>query len=125
MTAHRLGADGLLAANAGYLSMPTVKATATVKPDKNPAYVAFDSTDGAFTATISDPDSEGQWLILTLKTDAGDVTAAFDSAVNTTGNNRATFADAGDTQVLVSVHNGTSGYFWREVSNDGAALSTV
>jgi hypothetical protein len=78
------------------------------------------------TRTVADPLKAGLVLILTHKTDGGgDAVVTFSTACNQTGNNTATFADAGDIQVLVSVANGTSGYMWREVANDGAALSTV
>ncbi len=73
--------------------------------------------------SLKDPVKSGQVIILTLKTDGGDCAVTADTAINTTGNTVITFGDAGDTVVLTSIPNGTSGYKWIITANDTAALS--
>jgi len=72
---------------------------------------------------LKDPVKSGQVIILTLKTDGGDCAVTADTSVNTAGNTVITFGDAGDTVVLTSIPNGTSGYKWIITANDTAALS--
>ena len=64
-----------------------------------------------------------QVIILNLKTDGGDCAVRAATACNTAGNTVITFGDAGDTVVLASIPNGTSGYKWIITANDTAALS--
>jgi len=73
--------------------------------------------------SLKDPVKSGQVIILTLKTDGGDCAVTADTSVNTAGNTVITFGDAGDTVVLTSIPNGTSGYKWIITANDTAALS--
>lgn len=75
----------------------------------------------AETRTLADPSFAGQELTLAFKTDGGDVVVTAATAVNQTGNNTVTFADAGDAVVLQAVPLG-DGLVWRVVVNDGAAL---
>ena len=81
-------------------------------------------TEGAETRTLAAPSFVGQELSLALKTDDGDCVVTASAAINQTGNNTLTFADAGDTIVLVGVELGAA-KVWRVVSNDGVALTTV
>ena len=81
-------------------------------------------TAGAETRTLAAPVIAGQQATICMKTDAGDAVVTVASAVNQTGNNTLTFADAGDEITLKSTVSGSS-YVWRVVSNDGVALSTV
>jgi len=76
------------------------------------------------TRTVAIPKFPGQWLALSFNVDVGDIVVTFASAINQTGNNTATYADAGDYQYLIGVQVGGV-MVWREVQNDGAALSTV
>lgn len=87
-------------------------------------YVLFVS-GGAETRTLADPTFIGQEIDLFFKTDGGDCVVAAASPVNQTGNNTITFADVGDHQRLVGQWNATDGWEWREIANDGAALTTV
>ena len=80
-------------------------------------------TAGAETRTLKDPVKSGQVIVLTLKTDGGDCAVTAATACNTAGNTVITFGDAGDTVVLTSIPNGTSGYKWIITANDTAALS--
>lgn len=82
-------------------------------------------TGGAETRTLDDPQWEGQILDLFFETDGGDAVVTADSAVNQTGNNTLTFADAGDHLRLVGARDGAGGYEWRVVANDGVGLTTV
>ena len=79
----------------------------------------------ALRRTLADPVKSGQVIVLTLKTDGGDLGVYNATGVNTSGssNNTITFGDAGDTVVLTSVPNGTSGYRLIITANDTAALS--
>ena len=73
--------------------------------------------------SLKDPVKSGQIIILTLKTDGGDCAVTAATSCNTAGNTVITFGDAGDTVVLTSIPNGTSGYKWIIIANDTAALS--
>ncbi len=81
-------------------------------------------TAGAETRALADPSYAGQVLSLSMDTDGGDCVVTAATAVNQTGNNTLTFADAGDVLVLVAVDVAGSPV-WRVMSNDGVALSTV
>lgn len=81
-------------------------------------------TEGAETRTLAIPTFAGQMLSIGLKTDGGDAVLTVASALNQTGNNTVTFADAGDHQLLVAIEVGAA-LAWREVCNDGAGLTTV
>ena len=81
-------------------------------------------TAGAETRTLAAPTYVGQELVLYMKTDGGDCVVAIATAVNQTGNNRATFNDAGDVLVLRAIESGAN-LRWRVVANDGVTLSTV
>jgi len=73
--------------------------------------------------SLKDPVKSGQVIVLTLKTDGGDCAVTAATSCNTAGNTVITFGDAGDTVVLTSIPNGTSGYKWIITANDTAALS--
>jgi predicted RecA/RadA family phage recombinase len=79
---------------------------------------------GGETRTLAAPTYAGQLLALAMKTDGGDCVVACATGLNQTGNNRATFNDAGDVLVLVGIEVG-SNKRWRVVSNDGVTLATV
>jgi hypothetical protein len=79
---------------------------------------------GAQTRTLAAPAAAGLELQLEMDADGGDIVLAVATTVNQTGNNRATFADAGDILVLRSIKVGAN-FRWRAVANDGVALSTV
>ncbi len=82
-------------------------------------------TAGAETRTLADPAFIGQILDLFFITDGGDCVVTTSSPMNQTANNTITFADVGDHQRLVGGWNATDGWEWREIANDGAALTTV
>ena len=77
------------------------------------------------TRTLGDPLFVGQELDLIFETDGGDCVVTADSAVNQTGNNTLTFADAGDHLRLIGARDGAGAYEWRVVANDGVGLTTV
>ncbi len=77
------------------------------------------------TRTLAAPDAVGRQLTITLDVDGGGdcvITAA--TAINVTGNNTITMADAGDNITLVGAEVGGS-KVWRVVENDGPTLTTV
>lgn len=76
-------------------------------------------TGGAETRTLADPDARGGLLILTLLTDGGDCVVTASTAINATGNTIITFADAGDTCLLVSSETAAGTYVWRYLAGDG------
>lgn len=80
-------------------------------------------TAAAETRTLGDPEKSGLMLTLTLMHDGGDCVITAATAINAAGNTIMTFADAADTIVLMSIPDGTSGYKWKVVGNDGVALS--
>lgn len=79
---------------------------------------------GGETRTLADPTLNGQTLDITLDVDGGTVVITAASAINATGNNTITLADAGDFIRLTAVQIGGD-LVWRVVANYGAALSTV
>ena len=83
------------------------------------------TTSGAETRTLPDPTFRGQLLELNFIADGGDCVVTSSSPVNQTANNTITFADVGDHQRLVGAWNATDGWEWKEIVNDGAALTTV
>jgi hypothetical protein len=81
---------------------------------------------GAETRTLADPLVGGITAVITMRTDGGNIVMTAATAVNATGNNTLTFADAEDSIVLVSVADGASDYKWAALTIDGGvALSTV
>lgn len=81
-------------------------------------------TAAAETRGLPIPTFVGQELNLGFTTDVDDCVITAASAVNQTGNNTLTFADAGDQMLLISIYLGAA-LVWRIVSNDGVALTTV
>lgn len=81
-------------------------------------------TAGAETRGLPDPTFAGQHIALGFKTDGGDCVVTAATAINQAGNNTLTFADAGDIWVAVAIDVGGN-LLWREIANDGVALSTV
>lgn len=79
---------------------------------------------GAETRTLAAPSRKGARLVLTMKTDGGDIVVTCATTVNQTGNNTLTFGDAGDAIELLAVEQGAN-LRWKVVGNDGVALSTV
>lgn len=79
---------------------------------------------GAETRTMAAPTFLGQLITLGFKTDGGNCVVTIASTVNQTGNNTLTFADIGDEITLRGCIT-ASAMEWREVSNDGVALTTV
>lgn len=82
-------------------------------------------TTGAETRILADPAFIGQQLDLFFKTDGGDCVVTTSSPMNQAANNTLTFADVGDHVRLVGHNNPTDGWEWRQVVNDGVALTTV
>jgi hypothetical protein len=82
------------------------------------------TTAGAETRTVAIPGFIGQQITLALDTDGGDCVVTVASAVNQTGNNTLTGADAGDEITLRAITSGGT-LAWRVASNDGWALATV
>jgi len=82
------------------------------------------NTAGAETRIMGSPRFPGQSAILLFNTDGGDAVVTIAATVNQTGNNTLTFADAGDFIELRGALL-TGALKWREVANDGVALSTV
>jgi len=81
-------------------------------------------TAGAETRTLAIPTYAGQTLAIGFKTDGGDCVITADVAVNQTGNNTLTLADAGDAIELVAIEKAAA-LVWRVRSNDGVGLTTV
>lgn len=81
-------------------------------------------TEGAETRTLAAPEFVGQQLMLVLSVDGGDCVVTCATGLNQTGNDTATFGDAGDTLVLVAIDVGGSAR-WRVMSNDGVSLTTA
>jgi len=82
------------------------------------------TTADAETRTLAIPGLAGITMAISLDVDGGDCVITAAAAINQTGNNTITLADAGDTIVLAAVQV-AGGLVWRTVVNDGCALSTV
>jgi len=89
-----------------------------ITADRNFGVVEMVTAD-AETRTLTTPTKAGIWLVLRLKTDGGDAVVTAAGGLNVTGNTQATFADAGDQLVMVSV-SASSGYRWEIVVNTGS-----
>ena len=76
---------------------------------------------------LADPVKSGQVLVITAKSVASGNIGVYNTTtkVNTSGNNLITFNTAGDTVVLTSVPNGSSGYRWIITANDTATTTSV
>lgn len=82
------------------------------------------TTAAAETRTLAIPTFAGQVLSLSFDVDVGDAVVTVAAAVNQTGNNTLTLADAGDHIRLEGVQV-AGALVWRVIANDGVALSTV
>lgn len=110
---------------------PTVPVAAIADPGDGGAIPVTKSGNCAITTTGVDdtrtlaiPTFAGQTLDISLDVDAGDAVITVAAAVNQTGNNTLTMADAGDHIRLTGVQV-ASALVWRVCANDGVALSTV
>lgn len=83
------------------------------------------TTAGAETRTLPDPTFKGQILDIVFYSDGGNCVITSSSPVNQTGNNTITLTDVGEHARYVGTYNPTDGWEWRELANDGAALTTV
>jgi hypothetical protein len=83
---------------------------------------ALTTAGGAETRTLAIPTLEGQKLSITFDVDDGDAVITVAAAINQTGNNTITLADAGDHILLEGVQV-AGALVWRLVANDGGALS--
>jgi hypothetical protein len=90
---------------------------------QGPGYVNLVSA-AAETRTVAAPQFVGQLLQLNFQTDGGDCVVTISTAVNQTGNNTLTFADAGDHILLQAGQSGAN-LRWRVLANDGVGLTTV
>lgn len=79
---------------------------------------------GGETRTLAAPTFEGQEIQFNFQTDGSDIVLTVSTGVNQTGNDTATFADAGDILVLRAGRSGAN-LRWRVAINDGVALSTA
>lgn len=101
----------------------------TIVADGNWTVVALSSaaaeTSEELRRTLADPVKSGQVVIITAKSVAAGNIGVYNATSYTTGSsdNTLTFDTAGDTVVLTSVPNGSSGYRWIITANDTAALS--
>lgn len=86
-------------------------------------YLELTSAGGGETRTLPDPVFKGQIIDLVFIVDGSDCVVTASSAVNQTGNTIMTFADIGDHVRMVGAWNTTDGFEWKQVANDGAALS--
>lgn len=82
------------------------------------------TTAGAETRTLAIPGKAGTTLVLSLDVDGGNCVVTAAAAINQTGNDTITMADAGDTIVLTAVQV-ASALVWRVVVNDGCTLTTA
>ena len=94
-------------------------------PVTDSGYVNLVTGGAGETRTLAVPTFEGQLLQMNFQTDGGgDCVITTATAMNQTGNNTLTFADAGDHQILQGAIL-TAALVWREVANDGVGLTTV
>jgi hypothetical protein len=79
---------------------------------------------GGETRTLAIPTKAGQKLSISLDVDGGDAVITVAAAINQTGNDTITLADAGDYIVLEGVQV-AGALVWRVTENDGCALTTA
>ncbi len=68
------------------------------------------------TRTLARPSYLGQWLILSFKTDGGDIVVTCATTVNVTANTTMTFDTAGEMMLLLTARSG-SDLVWRAMAN--------
>jgi hypothetical protein len=85
--------------------------------------VELTSGGGGETRSLADPQFRGQVMDLTFISDGSDCVVTAASPLNQAGNTIMTFADIGDHVRVVAFYNATDGWEWRQIANDGAALS--
>ena len=87
--------------------------------------IELDVADAAEVNTLAIPTFRGQKLAIVVKALAGSGTRAITaaSAINATGNTRATFSAVGQFLLLQAVTVGAA-LAWRVAANDGATLAT-
>lgn len=81
------------------------------------------TTAGAETRTMAIPGLAGITIAMSFDVDVDDCVITVAAAINETGNNTITMANAGDTIVLTAVQV-AGALVWRIVVNDGCELST-
>lgn len=77
---------------------------------------------GAETRTLPRPTAVGQRALISMITDAGDITLTVTGGINEDGDTTFTFSDPGQFLDLVSIRtvsSGTSTYAWRKISDYG------
>lgn len=94
----------------------------TISPSKGFTSVSLVST-GAEGRYVDPPIAPLQILVISMLTDGGDVAVDFSTPFDSTGNQIATFNDAKDTVLVISVPTAT-GYRWQVIANSGASLSS-
>jgi hypothetical protein len=82
------------------------------------------TTAGSETRTLASPAIVGQEILIWIDTDGGTCVITVASAVNLTGNNTITMAEAQDYIRLIAITAGGA-LRWAVGANVGAALSTV
>lgn len=93
-------------------------------PVTQTGWVSLVSGGGGETRTLAAPTFPGQRISFGFQTDGSDIVLTCATGLNQTGNNTATFADAGDHLALEAIEVGAN-IRWRVLANDGVALSTV
>lgn len=94
-------------------------ASAALAMDRNFQHIPLVSATSE-TRTLAAPTKAGQFLLLSHKTDGGDIVVTVATAYDEVGSTTLTFSDAGQFVLLGSVASG-SAYVWRVVAHDGVA----
>ena len=94
----------------------------TISPVKGFTSVSLVSA-GSEGRYVAAPVAPLQILVLSMLTDGGDVAVDFSTPFDSTGNQIATFNDAKDALMAISVPTAT-GYRWQVIANAGSTLSS-
>lgn len=97
-------------------------------PNSRSGIVELVSVGAGETRTLAAPTAPFLILVLSFKTDGGDIVVTCATTLNVTANNTITFDTAGEMVTLISVPSGTA-FRWRALAcapeADTASLSTV
>jgi hypothetical protein len=101
--------------------------TGKALPSSRAGYIPIVTGSSGETNTLADPPRPGLLLILHLRTDGGGdrVITAATAIVGNINTTSLTLNDAGDTIVLLSVHDGATDYRWMLLASPGVAAGAA
>lgn len=119
MSAHKWAKDGYKSAVSRFNQVPDPGDGGTIKSGGNSPFYCELTSSTTETRTLEDPDGPGQFCLLQMKSDGGDITLTTSSAYDQAGSTTVTFNSNYDSIKFYSVEDGSSTYAWRVDAYDG------